>query len=305
MDLNWERSYPYYQITKSDFLDIYPEWKRKEILELKLITIGCRNSNYEILTRQGKYLLRITTDDSALMQNELLLNKQLSKLINSPKIIAYKKRENRYFLIYEFIEGINFSQHLNSSKINNNEISKIAESLAKIHSITPENFNSIIEMDLPPFEMWYDYFLSNKKTLNILGIERENNVRKFIKRNRHLFEQISSYNSFIHSDFRPANMIITPTYDIYIVDWEYSTKGHSLADIGQFFRYQECFNEKDKELFVETYNSFASRKLPSNWYLLSRLRDLVNPLQLLGSVEKKQQQEIDLLRVIDEIIQGK
>ena len=302
MDLNWERSYPYFKISKEEIIDIFPNFKNDNIIDLKLIQMGCRNSNYEVITTKGKYLLRITSDDPPLIQNEIAMNNQLAKIINLPKILVYRKRENRYFLIYEFIEGENFSQYLSRNKITKNEVVEIAEIIAKIHSLIPEDIKLIKEMDLPPFERWFDYFLSNKKTLSILGEKRRKTISNYIRNNSELLAQISEYRSFIHSDFRPANMLINTAKVIYIVDWEYCTFGHSLADIGQFFRYRESFNEQDRKLLAIVYNNFARKKIPANWYSLSRLRDLINPLQMLGSVEKKLQQEVDLLKVVDDIL---
>lgn len=302
MDLHWERSFPYYHITLQEFFAIYPEWKQRQVIDLKLITIGCRNSNYEIKTFAGKYLLRISSTDNELIQNEIVMNNCLTKLINSPKLIEFKNHDSRYFLIYEFVEGLNFSYYLSNNKIENSHIASIAEMLAKIHSLKEENYTQLIKSELPPFETWYDYFLDNHITLNILGQKRVRSIKDFIRNNTSLLSQISSINSFIHSDFRPANMLLTPSNSLYLVDWEYCTTGHSLADIGQFFRYRECFNEEDRQLFAITYNNFASIKLPVDWYYLSRIRDLINPLQMLATVDKKPQQQKDLLQIVDKIV---
>jgi thiamine kinase-like enzyme len=110
--------------------------------------------------------------------------------------------------------------------------------------------------------------------------------------------EIDKYISFTHSDFRPANMLIDKSNSIWIVDWEFSGFGHSLGDIGQFFRYENNFNQKQIRMFQEAYNSSSNRILPSDWYELSKLRDLVNPLQMLGAKENLPQKYTDLKNIV-------
>ena len=81
-------------------------------------------------------------------------------------------------------------------------------------------------------------------------------------------------------------MMIDHKKDIWIVDWEFAGFGHSLADIGQFFRESDRFDEVQKKVFEVAYNRIAKRRLPKYWYQLSKLRDLVNPLQMIGASEE-------------------
>lgn len=300
MDIYWERSCPYFNLDKSQIKEIFTIFQHNEIDEVKLIEIGCRNSNFILKTKTGKYLLRVTSQDSALVANELALNQELASIIKVPKMLDYSQNNKRYFILYEFIQGSNFSHFLCTEKIKEEHIIQVGQSLAKIHSFQP--IFKVQEFELPPFSTWFNLFLSNKKTQNLVGEKRIKMIHNFLMNNHNLLDDIERLKSFVHSDFRPANMILASNDEIYIVDWEYCTNGHSLADIGQFFRYKECFSKHDKILFAQAYNSYAETKLPDNWYLLGRIRDLINPLQSLGNVGKKLQQERDLLKVIDDIL---
>ncbi len=301
MDICWERTYPYYQINLDCLKALFSFLGNREIIATELIKIGCRNSNYILKTKKDNFLLRVTSQDHALVENELALNKLLTPIINIPKLLDYKIYDKRYFILYEYIKGCNFSYYLSKNKIKKEHLRQISSSLAKINYLRP--MISLKKHDLPPFNTWYDLFLSNTKTKKIITFQRTNKIKKFLKDNQLLLEEITKFNGLIHSDFRPANMIVTENNQIYYVDWEYATYGHILADMGQFFRYKECFTNCDRDLFASVYNQEAEHKIPSNWYLLARLRDLINPLQLIGNVEKKLQQEKDLLKVIDDIIE--
>ena len=61
--------------------------------------------------------------------------------------------------------------------------------------------------------------------------------------------------------------------------------GHPLADIGQFFRYEEYFNKNLLQVFEDEYNKNSSYKLIDDWYKISKLRDLVNLIQLIDAKE--------------------
>jgi thiamine kinase-like enzyme len=174
----------------------------------------------------------------------------------------------------------------------------VAKELAKIHNLGLNNTHGLLELDVPPFEMWYDYFLENNNVKERLGSDIIQRVRSLIKDNKQSLTQIDKYHSLIHSDFRPANMIIDSNNIVYIVDWEYSCKGHILADIGQFFRYSEMFSSEDIANFEVHYNKIADVKLPKDFYNLCKIRDLVNPLQLLSSDLDKPVMYKDLANVI-------
>ena len=61
--------------------------------------------------------------------------------------------------------------------------------------------------------------------------------------------------------------------------------GHPLADIGQFFRYEEYFDKNLIRAFENEYNKHSSYKLITDWYKVSKLRDLVNLMQLINAEE--------------------
>lgn len=98
-------------------------------------------------------------------------------------------------------------------------------------------------------------------------------------------------------------MLVDKEDQVWVVDWESACWGHSLADIGQFFRYRNLFHDKDMKAFEETYNAHATRKLPDDWFDLSRFRDLVNLLQLLSTQQETPKCDADPLRIVEDTLQ--
>lgn len=185
--------------------------------------------------------------------------------------------------------------------MDDNMMKQVAISAAIIHNSHISD-PSIFDDDYPPYPTWYDYFLNEDFTMKRLGMDVIERVRNLINNNKNLITEIDKYTSFVHSDFRPANMMIDDNNDVWIVDWEFSGYGHSLADIGQFFRYQECFEPDQLELFEQIYNQESNRSLPKDWYRLCKIRDLVNPLQMLGAQEKCPEKQKDLKNLVIDIL---
>lgn len=123
-------------------------------------------------------------------------------------------------------------------------------------------------------------------------------THRLVSTKQNFISEIESYDSFIHCDFRPANMLVDDNNQVYFVDWESASTGHSLADIGQFFRYRSFFDNNNIDYFEKVYNNFANRKLPNNWFELSLFRDLINPLQILSTSKDTPIRDADSLNII-------
>lgn len=301
MDDLWERSIPFYNIGIKEITDIFKQYdKQFEILDFIPINVGCRNSNYKIHTNKGFFLLRICPLNDSSYKKEKIINELFYGCLKIPKLLFVSENNitQRICLMYEYINGSSMQEMLTQrGKFEDGIIMQVAESAAYIHNCEVVN-NGEFDNDYPPFLTWYDLFLEKYIVTERIGNDIKERVKKLISDKQSNLHVIDKYISFIHSDFRPANMIVDKNNKIWIIDWEFSGFGHSLADIGQFFRYFNCFELTQIKKFEVVYNSFSKRTLPSNWYELSKLRDLVNPLQMLGAKENLPQKYTDLKNII-------
>lgn len=301
MDNVWERSIPFYNLGIREIAGIFTEYdKHFKILNYIPINVGCRNSNYKVYTNQGYFLLRVCPLNDISYKKERSISELFYGYINVPKLLFVSENNmtQRICLIYEYIHGNSMQEMLiQRGKLEDSIIIQVAESASYIHNYDIINKGEF-DNDYPPFLTWYDLFLEKEMVTGRIEKEIKERVKTLIADKKRYLYEIDKYVSFIHSDFRPANMLIDKNNSIWIVDWEFSGFGHSLGDIGQFFRYEDNFNQKQIRIFQEAYNSSSNRILPSNWYELSKLRDLVNPLQMLSAKENLPEKYIDLKNIV-------
>ncbi len=285
MDNIWERSVPFFRISPTDLTEIFHQYDPGlTVQSYQEVNAGCRNSNYIVNTTRGAYFLRFCPPAESGYLNEKIIFGALYPKINIPRLYFASEFKGREYLIYEYLEAVPLqSCLLGNTRLKNEIVSQVARSAAVIHNQPADNFTGLTQIETPPYEEWYDLFLDNPRAAARIGSETVKRVRQLISHSGPELSQINSYQSFIHRDFRPANMLIAPQNVLFIVDWEFPGAGHTLADIGQFFRYRGCFDEEHLAVFEAEYNKQAIVHLPSDWFELSCLRDLVNPLQMIGA----------------------
>lgn len=305
MDNVWERSIPFYTIGVQEATDICKAYdKNLTIVDLQPIYSGCRNSNYKIYTNKGPFLLRICPSHTANYKKEKTISEIFSGHIKVPRLLFVSEHNltAHTCLLYEYIDRLSMQELINrTGKLEDRLLIQVAESAARIHNAAIVNNGEFGTLaDYPPFLSWYSLFLENKATSERLGDVVKERVERLIAAKASMLPVINQFISFIHSDFRPANMLVDRHNTVWIVDWELAEFGHSLADIGQFFRYTHQFTASQMNTFATVYNSTARRKLPIDWYALSKLRELVNPLQMIGAEGDRPAKYADLKKLIIE-----
>lgn len=307
MDILWERSIDFYPVEKRIVREIIREFdKGCTVQEIQPISMGCRNSNYTVTTDRRKMLLRICPPDGDSSAKEILLFNELSGSVRMPEIfhVSTMNSTGRVCLLYEFIDGVPLNKMISANGGATDElVMQAAQYSAFIHRCSKSLGSEFHAFELPPFFIWYDVFLNSSRTQERLGEALTKHVRSFMQRKANdLLVEIDALQSLTHGDYRPANMLIDGKGRITVVDWEYAGYGHTLADIGQFFRYRQFYSNKHRRLFKREYDSIADKRLPENWYSLSRIRDLINPLQMLDAENDAQIKYQDLISVILDII---
>ncbi len=296
MDSKWERVIPYIELnveTAEKMMSVINPGEK--IQKISLIKNGLRNSNYRIEYDNKKFLLRIYGVNDDWWKKEKVRVPKLYYLGEEFSII------NKPYAIFEYVNGPTLDEYLQNENYDKNVISEIGQNLALVHE-TPYNEvgffedSLVVTTKLPPLREWYDMFLSGN-TERKLGTELSDKVRKYIGDNENNIKRIEERIAFVHNDFRPINIIINDNKP-YFIDWEGSMAGHIFGDIGQFLRIKEQITEKNEKLFIDSYNNITKNKLPEDYKELAKIRDLINPIQMLNSKHDLHNKDRDLINII-------
>lgn len=306
MDSKWERVIPYIELNEEAAEKMMsPINPGEKIQKISLIKRGLRNSNYRIEYQNKKFLLRVYGVDDDWWKKEKVIYNHVSKKVRVPNLYYLGEEysiRNKPYAIFEYVEGPTLDEYLQNENYDKNVIREIGKNLAFVHE-TPYNEigffedSLVVTTKLPPLREWFDLFLTGN-TERKLGIELSDQVRKYIEKNENNIKRIEERISFVHNDFRPINIIINDNRP-YIIDWECSMAGHVFGDIGQFLRIKDQITEKTEKLFIDSYNTTIKNKLPEDYKELAKLRDLVNPLQMLNSKHDLHNKDRDLINIIE------
>jgi aminoglycoside phosphotransferase (APT) family kinase protein len=135
-----------------------------------------------------------------------------------------------------------------------------------------------------------------------LGQSIVNKINLIVKQNENSLDELDKDIRLVHGDFQVTNILIKDGNLSGILDWEFSMAGHPIADIGQFFRYEEYLNNNLIQVFEDEYNRNSDYKLIHNWYKLSKLRDLISLIQLIDTKDNMPIKHTYIKRLIIKII---
>lgn len=301
-DLDWERFIPINEIKMDEVKSIFTGFDNQmDVISFDAIKLGCKNSNFTVRTNHGKFFLRIA--DKSGMNNEMAAYELVKGRIHVPNLLYHTAEANADIFIYQHIDGVSLQKRIvEDNQCDPSLLVQVAKAAALIHNTPEEKTNELAKWDVPPFEMWYPAFLEHPAVRARIGAELYKRIQRLVLENQNSISEIDRFKSLIHCDFRPANMLVDEQNQVFFVDWEGAWWGHTLADIGQFFRYRTFFTESQIHLFEQTYHAYANKKLPDRWFELALFRDLINPLQLLSVDQVAPVRNTDLINVIEGIL---
>ena len=296
MEYDWERTFPFLKIDKSIVTILFEGILDAEsIVNIIPINEGCRTTNYIIETsnQQKKYILKIFFSTEQDYKKEIKLLKKLREdgIIPVPRIYKVSNDrviENREYAIYEYMEGKTIGQAISEGyELEEEFVRDVAKHLSKIHSykfsrIGFLDHNLNLKGELPPLVLWYENFMGINAQKR-LGKDIIYKINQIVKENEKVLFELDQDVRLVHGDFQGTNILIKDNKLSGILDWEFTMAGHPLADIGQFFRYEEYFNKNLIQVFEDEYKKNSDYKLMDDWYRISKLRNLTNLVQLINA----------------------
>lgn len=314
MEYNWERTVPYLNINLEQIQTLFKGiLKAEEIEFISRINEGCRTTNYKIDTkRKGSFILKIFFNNNESYRREIKLFNKLKKEIKVPEIYRFDNHEiieNREFIIYRRLGGQSLSNYIREGNaIEEKFIRQVAKTMASIHKNKYDKIgfldnNLQIKSLVPPLSEWYRMFMGKNAQIR-LGEKIKNEIYKIVDENEEILRILDNEPRMVHGDFQGTNILIDDNGNLSgILDWEFCMAGHPLADIGQFFRYDEYFDSNLINAFEDEYKKQSDYILPNDWYKISKIRDITNLLQLIDKDEDMPNKYSDIREKMKKILE--
>ncbi|OOM16766.1 aminoglycoside phosphotransferase family protein [Clostridium saccharobutylicum] len=308
MEHNWERTLPFLKLDNIKINKLFKGiLEEKDIINIVPVEEGCRTTNYIIKTKNAKYILKVFFNKEQDYKKDIKLLNILKDEIPVQRIYRVDtdlEIGNREYAIYEYIEGKTIGQYLREGYFMDEKfVKEVARILAKIHSY---KFNKVgfldadlhIKEELEPLNLWYERVIG-ERVRKRLGNDIVNKIKQVVKQNEKNLLDLDKDSRLVHGDFQGTNILINKGIVCGILDWEFAMAGHPLEDIGQFFRYEEYFNDDLVRAFEEEYTKMSDYTLSDNWYNISKLRDLVNLIQLIGEKDEMPTKYANIRTIIE------
>ena len=150
--------------------------------------------------------------------NEALNQARVEEVgLNIPKILEVSNHEGKWAIVSEFIEG---------------------ETLSHLMRDDPENRDKYLEMLVDTQMLIHSRRcpllsrLKDKMNRKILSADLEPVTRyELLIR----LEGLPTHDKLCHGDLCPSNIILTPSGELYIIDWAHATQGNASADAARSF----------------------------------------------------------------------
>lgn len=171
LDLDWERSIPIIDVKLDELKSIFTDYDNTlTVTDFSPIQLGCRNSNFVVNTNKGKFLLRTANIND--FNNEIIAYKLVKGKINVPSLLFHTTKHEANIFIYQYINGVSLQKLIiKSNQCDHSLLEQVAKAAAIIHNTPIEQTIGLAEFDVPPFEMWYQYFLDNPTVIVRIGEE--------------------------------------------------------------------------------------------------------------------------------------
>lgn len=236
---------------------------------------------YKITKSEEKYFLKIfkgqlTEEKITKIKSVCEIYKTLK--INSLEIIDFGNLDkyDKYYIIYNFVEGINLKKYTDTEKFDKNDIRKIGKKIGieflKLKQyenydsdiFPPKDINNIVKTAVDNFNLIYEDRTYKERLLKYFQAEELNELKKQLIEFSSLLQK--SKVNLIHGDIKRANIMVNKNKELIITDIESMQVSHEVLN----FEYQITWclfdkNEKEKEFVKGYFDGIYGNKRPLNF----------------------------------------
>lgn len=201
-----------------------------------------KEREHKNIYREGDMLVKVFDDTftKAEVLNEALNTARVEETgLKIPKLLNVSKTDEGWAITREFIEGKTLAQLMEENPDQEDAyLEKFVDLQMEIHSKKSPHLNKIKDkmhgkISASNYEATLRYDLHNR------------------------LEGMKKHSKVLHGDYCPANIIVTPDGDYYIIDWAHATQGNASADAARTYL---VFNLQGKKELAEKYLDLFCKK---------------------------------------------
>lgn len=137
--------------------------------------------------------------------------------LKTPELLNVEKRDGKWAIVTTYIEGRTLSDIMKENPDKEDEyLEKFVDLQLHIHAQRAPHLNKI----------------KDKMHAKISASSYEATVR-YDLHNR--LEGVKTHQKVLHGDYCPANVIVTPDGEFYVIDWAHATQGNASADAARTY----------------------------------------------------------------------
>ena len=228
--------------------------------------------------RDGNCSIKVFSENysKASVLNEALNQARVEEIgLHIPRVLEVGKTDGKWAITSEFIEG-----------------KTLAELMQKHPEKTDEYLETFVNLQLE---------VHSKKSplLNHLRDKMHRKISESIldattRYELHMrLDGMPKHDKVCHGDFNPANIIITPQGNAFIIDWSHATQGNASADVARTYL---LFCLQGKQELADKYLNLFCKKSDTPRQYVEKWLPIVAASQ---SVKGKPEEKEFLLRWVD------
>ena len=329
MEEGWERP-PRLALQREQLNQlIAPAFPGKHVASAEVLATGLANTNlcFQLQGEQDKYVLRLYTRDPAAAARELELMRYLAA---SPKAavpvapLIYSAPEptpgHPPYSIWGFVEGelLQALWQPLSQPSRVRELVDIAETCGRVLALlSGHRFATCGEFG-PGLSIVHEYGPPSRFVPGMahralfegragarLGDKLTHELWRVVERASPALRAIDNAYTLVHADYKRSNLLVQRRAGAWqvaaVLDWEFACAGPPLIDVGLFLRAGTALPSGFREAFAAGYREGGGH-LPSDWWPLSRLVDVVSQLTFLDDPHHRPRVFAETTRVLEETI---
>ncbi len=233
---------------------------------------------YKMIRNKDKYCIKVFHEEFSQKKiNKILKSLEIYKKLNIPslEIISYGNIKNlsKFYIVYNFIEGLNLKKYLNLDLYKLNDIRKVGKCVGKKalklkmyedydkKIFVQQDINCLVHDILKNF----DFMMKDKKAKDIIikyfKMDEIDRYRDILVESTNIFKKIET--KLIHGDIKRSNFMMNQKGQICFIDIEDMQVNYEILN----FRYQMTWilfkeNKREKEFIKGYFDGLYNNQRP-------------------------------------------